>query len=351
MGIKTSYFAGGNTAYGFCSYFPYILPEAEQKQVYYIKGGPGVGKSTLMKQIGKRMEEAGYRVEYFFCSGDPASLDAVAVPALGAALMDGTAPHIYDPAIPGARDTLVSLGDYLREEQLRTNQDKIIRISREISEYYQQCYAYLGGAGKLMEDSKTCQASPKSIYACAQSLKEKLKDTNPSDDVVRHLFGDAYTFKGLVSFVKEIPAKYKYALANTERGLCHAILKELYQMGRKERRTMVVLHDPLYPSLIAHLYFPLESVLYTSDDSCGEAFPLEPVMCDFKKTKTLDVFSENMSQQLIGEAVKQLKLAKTAHDKLEAYYVESMDFESLNERREEIIDDLLGAKESHFILK
>ena len=36
----------------------------------------------------------------YFCSSDPESLDGVAIPEKGAALMDGTAPHVYDPVLP-----------------------------------------------------------------------------------------------------------------------------------------------------------------------------------------------------------------------------------------------------------
>ena len=90
------YFAGGNTSQGFCTRFDHILPKEQQKRMFYIKGGPGVGKSSLMKAVGKAAESAGLRVEYFYCSSDPESLDGVAIPEKGAALMDGTAPHGMD---------------------------------------------------------------------------------------------------------------------------------------------------------------------------------------------------------------------------------------------------------------
>ena len=46
----------------------------------------------------------------YFCSGDPDSLDAVALPERGLLVLDGTAPHVVDPKIPGARDSLINLG-------------------------------------------------------------------------------------------------------------------------------------------------------------------------------------------------------------------------------------------------
>lgn len=127
------YFPGGNTAEGFCSHFGDILPAPMQRRMFYLKGGPGVGKSTLMRRVGEAAEKAGLEVEYFHCSSDPDSLDAVCLPQKGAALMDGTAPHVYDPVAPGARDTLVSLGDFLDEAALRSHIEDILNLQKAIS--------------------------------------------------------------------------------------------------------------------------------------------------------------------------------------------------------------------------
>ena len=69
------------------------LPPEKARAIYILKGGPGCGKSTLMGKIGDWAEEAGLETEYILCSGDPGSLDAVVIPALKAAVVDGTAPQ------------------------------------------------------------------------------------------------------------------------------------------------------------------------------------------------------------------------------------------------------------------
>ena len=72
------YFAGANTVQGFYSRFEEIPRDCQR--VYYIKGGPGVGKSTLMKRVAQRAQEKGLEAEIFHCSSDPDSLDGVALP-------------------------------------------------------------------------------------------------------------------------------------------------------------------------------------------------------------------------------------------------------------------------------
>ena len=58
-----------------------------------LRGAPGCGKSTLMRRVERHAQAAGLETEEVLCSGDPDSLDAVMIPALGAAVVDGTAPQ------------------------------------------------------------------------------------------------------------------------------------------------------------------------------------------------------------------------------------------------------------------
>ena len=90
----TRYFLGANTPSGFYSLYHELSDPDKFKRVYVIKSGPGSGKSTLMRRVGRHARAAGYDVEEILCSGDPDSLDAVIVPALGAAVVDGTSPHV-----------------------------------------------------------------------------------------------------------------------------------------------------------------------------------------------------------------------------------------------------------------
>ena len=87
------YFLGANSPTGFYSLYDHLLSPEEARAIYILKGGPGCGKSTLMRKIGAWAEEAGLETEYILCSGDPDSLDAVILPAVGAAIVDGTAPQ------------------------------------------------------------------------------------------------------------------------------------------------------------------------------------------------------------------------------------------------------------------
>ncbi len=91
--MNTCWFLGANTAEGFCSRFEQLHPDGRVRKCVIIKGGPGYGKSTFMKQLRKAAESLGADTESYPCSSDPASLDGLFIPTLGLAFVDGTAPH------------------------------------------------------------------------------------------------------------------------------------------------------------------------------------------------------------------------------------------------------------------
>ena len=94
---RIEYFLGANSPAGFYSLYDHLLPPEQARAIYILKGGPGCGKSTLMRKIGVWAEEAGLETEYILCSGDPDSLDALILPSKAVAIVDGTAPHVVVP--------------------------------------------------------------------------------------------------------------------------------------------------------------------------------------------------------------------------------------------------------------
>ena len=89
------YFAASNSAEGFKSYYANVFDKNDFSKIYVIKGGPGTGKSSFMREIASRADEKGFSAILIYCSSDPASLDGVILPELKIAVLDGTPPHTY----------------------------------------------------------------------------------------------------------------------------------------------------------------------------------------------------------------------------------------------------------------
>ena len=208
-GKLKKYFAGGNTVRGFQSLFDYI-PTTETKRQTIIKGGPGTGKSTLMKQLGQMAQEYGLDIEHFYCSSDNDSLDGLAIPALGYCIMDGTAPHVIDPRVPGAYDEIINLGDCWDAAKLRRNKNEIAALIRENGEWFARGYQYLREAETVMDKMRYHMDKAMDYSALAKMTYQLLLDlvaslpASTGAPQERHLFGGAITPGGLVNFYPSI---------------------------------------------------------------------------------------------------------------------------------------------------
>ena len=148
----THFFLGANSGRGFQSLFDRFCVPEDHHDLLVLKGGPGVGKSTMMRRIGAAMEERGEEVEYLYCSGDPASLDGVHIPRIRTAVVDGTAPHVVEPQYPAAVDRYVNLGQFYDIAAAKAARGEIVAHTRSVSAAYQRAYHALGAA-RQMDDS------------------------------------------------------------------------------------------------------------------------------------------------------------------------------------------------------
>ncbi|NLO85210.1 MAG: hypothetical protein GX096_07270 [Clostridiales bacterium] len=323
------YFAGANTAQGFFTCFEDIVPRTQRKRMYYIKGGPGVGKSTMMHRVAKSAEEKGIRVEYFHCSSDPDSLDGIALPEIGAGMMDGTAPHVYDPSVPGARDTLLSLGDFLDEGALRPHAKEIERVQSDISRRFGRCYQYLAAARSVYQASRKGVENPQKAFALADEWADQMP-LRGGKGSVRRLFAAAYTPKGWVDFLPTVVGERCITVDCPFGEHVTQLMQAVSQRAVMRGLHVVELLDPVSPNEIAHVVIPAHGIAFCSGVK-GEAAQGTWVEADrafdladgSEKERGFDL---NAYELLVQRGVEQLTAAKQLHDELEAFYVGNMDF-------------------------
>ncbi len=92
---------GTNTADGVVNVVPHLIENI--KDVYYIKGRAGTGKSVFMKKIANACLDHGFDVEMYYCSFDPGSIDMVLVRELDFCIFDSTDPHEFFPQRDGEK--------------------------------------------------------------------------------------------------------------------------------------------------------------------------------------------------------------------------------------------------------
>ena len=149
---EKAYFAASNSRYGFHSYYEQVF-RSRVDRLFCIKGGPGTGKSTLMRALAREGERRGMHAEYYYCSSDAESLDAVLLFGRSASLglIDATAPHAFEPTLPGVREEIVDLGRYWHSDALCEHTERIVTLNRAKGDGYRRAYRCLSGVGELSD--------------------------------------------------------------------------------------------------------------------------------------------------------------------------------------------------------
>ena len=321
------FFAGANTARGFYSCFDHILPAPQRKRMYFIKGGPGVGKSTLMRRVAQSAEEKGLDVLYYHCSSDPDSLDGICLPARGMGMMDGTAPHVYDPSVPGARDKLLSLGDHLDEASLMPHAGEIAEVQRQISARFARCYRYLAAAQQVLHAAPPPPLDQTKTAQLLDSWTHSLPLRGGTGQM-RELFASAFTPKGLITLTDFSLMERCITLEVPFGAHATQLLNQTAQQASMRGLDVIRLLDPLCPEETAHVMIPAHGIAFCTAQRApesGEWLTADAVFT-VQEIDREQSFDRNAYELLCQRAVEQLSQAKALHDELEAFYVKNMDF-------------------------
>jgi len=357
-------FPGGNTAYGFHSFYEHICtPDANK--IFVIKGGPGVGKSTFMRKIAATLQGQGYDLEFHCCSSDNGSLDGVYIPALDIALIDGTAPHVVDPKNPGAVDEIVHLGDYWDETGMRRNRPAILALNREVGRLFRRAYAYLGAARIFLEEVEsyyqdTGALDRGGLHRVAMDLIHAV--LGPSESQARtprerHLFATAITPDGPVSHLTTImdPLDRRFVIAGDDGTEKTALVSRVLDAAVMRGFDVEAFHCALDPKKVDHVVVPALSVAVINEVE-PHFFPRRDGDITIDTMQYVDTGiqeayvgertrAREMYRQAFDQAVWFIGKAKKTHDELETYYVPNMDFARLEERRLQVETRILELAE------
>ena len=332
------FFPGSNTCRGFVGFFEELRRKA--KRAVILKGGPGVGKSTLMREVGKRFEQQGMNVNYYHCSGDPDSLDGVFALEKGYLILDGTAPHIVDPACPGARDGILNLGVCLDEALLTSKADEMEAIQREMTGCYARAYRYLAAANDLREDAAA-------VYDAALSDRERCALTAAWRAVIPagprgeedHVFVQAITWKGRIQEVDSILADRVFCLDAPWGFDADRLMRAVFQQAGRDETDRCACHDPLNAEKLAHIR--VGDTLFTTAVMMDAPTIAPQFDADILRREGQRLaFDRAVYDLMINQATESMADAKRRHDAREQYYMDAMDYERLNVLKTEFLRSL-----------
>ena len=334
------YFLGGASPEGFKTSFDKLIYDGNNF-TYIIKGTAGSGKSTLMKKLAAAFPEEDK--EIFYCSADPASLDAVYLKKRGIIIVDGTAPHVFEPKYPFAYQAITDLGAYLEQGTLYSRRTEIADVTDEYSMWHQRCRRYLSALSSITDDM--AQIGRSALYTdklegFTERISRKLlpRKQNKESGRTEYRSMSAITPKGYELFLPEDCSIYLLSdelFCGSDKFL-RAFEENALRRGYDVTVSCSYLHSsPIYE----HMIIPEIKTAFITAGTLLDPKPEVYRPISFKRfydknelaAKKLRLkFDKSACRNLMSEAVDCLVSAKTIHDKLESYYISAADFGGIN---------------------
>ena len=311
------FFLGANTKDGFFSLYPALRHEPGRR-IFAVKGGPGSGKSTCIRALSSLLGGAD---EEILCSSDPDSLDGAIFSDL--ALLDGTAPHVFEPEFPGCDGEYPFMPPPLAPAELAEKRDALAAL----------------GAAALTREQRRQAVLPlfpgEKAEKRALGLARRLLSTG-SAPRLRLRFLDGITPKGRLFLDDTAAACASRIVALEDRfGLAQPMLERLRDEALARDLTVFVCLDPLEPQRVRHLLLPELSLAFVTDDGDLPAslsvnrvirvdamLPREAMRPLRNRLRRL----EQTERALLDEAVRHIACAHAFHDRIEAIFRPHMDF-------------------------
>lgn len=337
--VVTNFFLGANSGDGFQNLFPQLTEDQSLRDLIILKGGPGVGKSTFMKQIGKAMEDAGTPVEYLWCSGDPDSLDGIFMPELRCAVADGTAPHVLEPPYPAAVQRDVDLGRFYDLTAAKESREEIIRLTEENHRAYARAYHSLKAARQVELDTESAaqqtfdrrRAERRMHGILARELREKGREQGH----MQKRFLGSVTHQGYIWRFDSVEALCPkvYVFADSY-GLAGEIFQRLADTASEKGWNTIVCPCPENPKRVEHLLIPGLGLAFVTSRP-GMTYSGKvcrririDAMTHLENRARLR-FETRMTAMLRKDGIEALQDAKQYHDALEAVYNPYVDFDGV----------------------
>lgn len=352
---STHYYLGANSGEGFVSRFDELDCMLGLSRKIIIKGGPGTGKSHMIRRVAEHYEDMGKEVEYIHCSSDPDSLDGIIVDELGICIADGTAPHILEAELPGVRDSIVNTGDFWDEKALAAEAEAVTELRKRIKHEYNSVYRALKGAERLKTDNFNIVDAGVKREKLKSFISRLIKKEIPLSPNASPYYCRRYlsgiTPQGVRVFWNTVRVLCdRVCVIDDEYGLGRYILNELRTAAVLRRQNAVVCLCPLYENeVVEHLILPELGLAFVTSNGY-HTFTDEPYkrinMRRFydedcvREHKNRIRFNKKTAAALIDKACEMLSEIKLMHDKLEGYYAKTMDFSGLEGLTRSVIDRL-----------
>ncbi len=344
---KVRYFLGANSAEGFVSLYDRLTDPNTADHIWYIKGGPGNGKSTFMRKTAEAAEKRGFHTEYILCSGDPKSLDGIYIRELRTAYVDATAPHVQEPALPGITGRYIDLSSFYKKTA-SPDPEKVRRLFRAYKSRYQRAYDHLKAAA-LTSPARipeiAAAADTEKLTSTVAAFAGELLHKEGPGFAQKDIFLSANTGEGVLRCTETAACAGRIIRVFSAFGLVDPFLRCFTEECRRRRLPVILCHDPLLPERLEGLMIPDAGISLLSCsrtdrgtiklDSLIDEACLLAAGAEIKRCRTAAGDQMKLAERSLAEASRM-------HDELEAEYHSSVDFAALSKFTEKHIKEFIS---------
>lgn len=343
------YLASANTGERFINQFNSILDSERLGYTFVLKGGPGTGKSTLMKKIGEHFTEKNYEVEYFHCSSDFNSLDGVRIVELNICVLDGTAPHTFDISFPQVDGEIVNLGEFV-SPNINKHAEEIFNLKKLKQNEFNSVYSNLIIAKEIENQKKfeieNSNAISNKVSELIKQLNLKKQSTNFKE---RKLFLE---YVGL-SQIENISSlnEYKQVITLNENSLnAEKILSQLkskfFELGYS-----IITFDDILTNKLSAIYLEKNDILIIKQNAVSQLDLTNLVQSnELQDNQNADkhfTFNEKLDIEkniAISKIASSLSRARDYHKEIESYFVDNLNKTKLDKITKTLINSIKKKK-------
>ena len=354
-GYTVDFFLGANSEHGFVSHFDQLQDPWGGMTTYLIKGGPGTGKSTVMKGLAARFADGEERVERIHCSSDPDSLDGVILHGRRAQVVDATPPHALEPKLPGAGEWIVSLYGAFDREALARDRLEMAQVSAVAAGFHRRFCELLRCANLLLDGNAALLrrgVEEEKLERTARSLIRRelgRGGAQPGGGKLHCRMLSAFTPQGLVTYEDTVNTLCKkvYMIDDEYYVCCDALLRRIGEAAAAQGYDGYLCYSPFHPdSRVEHLLIPALSLGFVTRSRWAPLAGVRPVrVIHAARFYGRDLWREHRQRLnfcrrtaglILAEGGEALRRAKETHDLLEGFYRERVDFAAVERAAREL---------------